>query len=493
MAPRRKEKAPAGTLLAWHSANHGVEVLRNAVDLLKARGMNIGRVLCLCQDESQAAKVRPLKDELHVDLQTPIVQLAPGDITRHRELLDALERQVVPLVKEEGALHINVSPGTPAMHAAWLLLHARGAFPQGARLWSTQKERNQDARLEPVALEINSYLQQIRRTQESRPELGHFTVAPRSPRRRHALEELLRYGRIPRAPLLLVGERGSGKTRLVEDRLAALKGRQHIVTVPCGTLKPELAMSMLFGHVKGAFTGATEARAGYVAKAVGQVLFLDEVQDLPKEVQRQLVQLLQGRERRYRPLGSDEEQTADVEVVCASHLSLEALRAALDEDLFDRLSLLIVEWPPLRACREDLHEDFRQVWIQECADKQVMGQEPPDDARLWAALEGDELRGNMRDLQRLAYLLMAWHGEAGWLDQAVSTWQAQQRRLVPAEKRPGVLLDRESLQARCWKEHTHEFQRHLARVARQEFGSYEAAAAALKTSDKTLRSASKRR
>lgn len=71
-------------------------------------------------------------------------------------------------------------------------------------------------------------------------------------------------------------------------------------------------------------------------------------------------------------------------------------------------------------------------------------------------------------------------------------WQAQQRRLVPAEKRPGVLLDRESLQARCWKEHTHEFQ-HLARVARQEFGSYEAAAAALKTSDKTLRSASKRR
>ena len=67
-------------------------------------------------------------------------------------------------------------------------------------------------------------------------------------------------------------------------------------------------------------------------------------------------------------------------------LAGEESRATL-EDLFDRLSLLIVEWPPLRACREDLHEDFRQVWIQECADKQVMGQEPPDDARLWAALQ----------------------------------------------------------------------------------------------------------
>lgn len=99
------------------------------------------------------------------------------------------------------------------------------------------------------------------------------------------------YARVIGAPLLILGERGTGKTRLVETIVATLKGRKKVVTVPCGGLDSALAESLLFGHRKGAFTGAAADRPGLLAEAGGGILFLDEVQDLPKPAQRKLVRV----------------------------------------------------------------------------------------------------------------------------------------------------------------------------------------------------------
>ena len=130
----------------------------------------------------------------------------------------------------------------------------------------------------------------------------------------------------------------------------------------CGGLDSSLADSLLFGHRKGAFTGAVGDRPALLAEADDGILFLDEVQDLPKAAQRKLVRVFQDRGRRYRPLGGDTEVAVDVELVCASNLDDAVLRQRLDPDLYDRVSHLSVRIPPIRACREDLIDDWRAVW-----------------------------------------------------------------------------------------------------------------------------------
>ncbi|NVZ67150.1 sigma 54-interacting transcriptional regulator, partial [Pseudomonas gingeri] len=128
------------------------------------------------------------------------------------------------------------------------------------------------------------------------------------------MNSLFRYARVTGAPLLILGERGTGKSRLVETQVATLKQRPNkVVTLACGGLESTLAESLLFGHVKGAFTGAAQERKGLLAQATGGILFLDEIQDLPRPVQRQLVRVFQDRQRRYRPIGSDKEISVDFE------------------------------------------------------------------------------------------------------------------------------------------------------------------------------------
>ena len=120
---------------------------------------------------------------------------------------------------------------------------------------------------------------------------------------------------------------------IVEMLVATLKRRRQVVAVPCGGLDSSLAESLLFGHRKGAFTGPAGDRPGLLAEADGGILILDEIQDLPKPAQRKLVRVFQDRERRFRPLGSDEEQSDVVELVCASNLHVADLREGTLRDL----------------------------------------------------------------------------------------------------------------------------------------------------------------
>ena len=158
-----------------------------------------------------------------------------------------------------------------------------------------------------------------------------------------------------KAPVLLQGETGSGKevvARLVHE----LSGRSQgpFLAVNCGGMSRELLESELFGHEKGAFTGAVGAKIGLVTAAGGGTLFLDELAEMPPPMQVSLLRFLDRGE--YRPVGSTRTFHADVRVVAATNQNLEHLvsQARFREDLFYRINTITLHVPPLRERKEDI-------------------------------------------------------------------------------------------------------------------------------------------
>ena len=465
-------------LVCWKSERAGAEVLINSLQALKNRGIPINEVLYL---------VQPGKSEDSLVLPTGVairrLELSVTDPTEHETIYALMRNQVVPLLRQfaNTSLHVNISPGTPAMHAVWLILHAGGWLPSETKLWSSQRNpETKRTSIHPVQFPISTYLSEIHRGAELNPDLAEYEPDAKSPARRQALDMLARYARVPGAPLLILGERGTGKTRLVETLVARIKLRKKVVSVPCGGLDSELAESFLFGHRKGAFTGAQSDRPGALKEADGGILFLDEVQDLPQTAQRKLVRVFQDFRQRFRPLGSDREESVKLELVCASNLCLGALRKKLDPDFFDRLSHLVVSLPPLRDCREDLSDDWERVWRELRHSKDQAAQTPwPESLR--QTLEQHPLPGNLRDLQRLAYLMMAWsNGE-----NTMSSWKAvlaDWRGRAENEESGALNLGTGSRGKRLdW------FKRELACWGKQQFGTWLKAAQHLECDEKTLR------
>lgn len=155
--------------------------------------------------------------------------------------------------------------------------------------------------------------------------------------------------------VLIRGASGTGK-EYVARQVHALSGRADapFIAVDCGVLPKELAASELFGHVKGAFTGAAENKTGMFAAANHGTLFLDEVGNLNAEVQRSLLRALQ--EKRYRPVGGGEELQTDIRLVAATNEDLEKAIAEgrFREDLFHRLNEFPLHVPLLAECPEDI-------------------------------------------------------------------------------------------------------------------------------------------
>ncbi len=189
---------------------------------------------------------------------------------------------------------------------------------------------------------------------ETRAETPLTVFESNSPVMRDTYDVLLRAAATP-ASILILGESGTGKSVLAR----AIHGKSHLadnpfITVSCPSLSRELLESDLFGHVKGAFTGAVKDHWGKVRAAEGGTLFLDEIGDLPLEIQPKLLRLLQ--EHEYERLGENVTRTANVRVIAATNRDLRQRinEGAFREDLFYRLNVIAVEMPPLRARPSDI-------------------------------------------------------------------------------------------------------------------------------------------
>ncbi len=157
------------------------------------------------------------------------------------------------------------------------------------------------------------------------------------------------------ATVLLLGETGTGKTQLARFiHYSSPRAGNDLVEVHCAALPETLLESELFGHAKGAFTGATAAREGHLARADGGTLFLDELGDVSGGTQVKLLRVLQ--DRTFTPLGSTQDRTVDARVITATNRDLaQAVKAgSFREDLFFRLNVFAIRVPPLRERREDV-------------------------------------------------------------------------------------------------------------------------------------------
>ncbi len=183
-----------------------------------------------------------------------------------------------------------------------------------------------------------------------------------------ALRAELAHAAADPSPALLVGETGTGK-EIAARELHRLSGRSGpFVAVNCAALSPQLVESLLFGHEAGAFTGAVKRSGGLFRQAHGGTLLLDEIGEMPLELQPKLLRVLQ--DRRVRAVGGSAEVEVDVRVVAATHRDLGAMVEAgtFRRDLFARLALLEVRLPPLRDRRPDLVEWLRRLaerWAEE--------------------------------------------------------------------------------------------------------------------------------
>jgi len=264
------------------------------------------------------------------------------------------------LPRDDVEVTFHLSPGTPAMAAIWIIL-SKTRFP--AKLIQTSRERG----LEPVDFFFDlasdflpEFLQRagerITRLTEAgkafAPEFGK--IIHRSAAVGQQIE-LARRIAVHDVPVLILGETGTGKELFAEAiHAASSRAAAAFIAVNCGAMGPELANSELFGHKRGAFTGAVAERKGHFQEANGGTLFLDEVGELPADTQVRLLRALQSGE--VTPLGSSKPVKVSVRVLAATHRDLAADVASgrFREDLFHRLAVGILRLPPLREREGDL-------------------------------------------------------------------------------------------------------------------------------------------
>lgn len=197
------------------------------------------------------------------------------------------------------------------------------------------------------------------------------------------------------APVLIAGESGTGKELVA--RAIHFRGplaQKPFVAVDCGALVPTLMESELFGHEKGAFTGALKSKSGLFRAANSGTIFLDEIGELPLEMQAKLLRVLQ--EKEVRPVGSNEKVPVEVRVIAATNRDLEAAyrAGAFRKDLFFRLNVVVVHMPPLRERRSDIPALIRCFLERHAPNENVQ----VGSAAMKALLQYD-WPGNIRELE----------------------------------------------------------------------------------------------
>ena len=300
------------------------------------------------------------------------------------EVLDALKKKVPDLEVVIITAHRRVEIAVEAMK--------RGAYDYLAKPFSAEelvKLVDRVARLQHLVRENTRLKSRL----EGGDPLGELvgTTPPMA-----AVKDLIRMVSANDCTVLLTGESGTGK-EMVARAIHRLSRRRDAPFVPvdCSAISPNLLESELFGHERGAFTGADREKAGLVRSAVPGTLFLDEVGEIPQDLQVKLLRVLQ--EKQIKPVGSEQYFPADVRLVAATHRDLQKMvkEQRFRLDLYYRLNVVEVRLPPLRERKEDL-----PLLVRHFAARLAGEAEPPVvPPETLERLAGYDWPGNVRELE----------------------------------------------------------------------------------------------
>ncbi|MBL9128789.1 MAG: sigma 54-interacting transcriptional regulator [Verrucomicrobiales bacterium] len=268
-----------------------------------------------------------------------------------------------PFVPEDEDYLVHITTGTHVQQICLFLLTESRHFP--ARLVQTspkdRRSKSGDGVFSLIDLDLSRYDRIAARFRREATEGRTFLksgIATRNGAFNRMIEQIEQVSVQSREPLLLTGPTGAGKSRLAR-RIYELKKARHrlagpFVEVNCATLRGDAAMSALFGHVKGAFTGAVKERAGLLRSADGGLLFLDEIGELGLDEQAMLLRALE--EKRFLPFGGDEETSSDFQLIAGTNRDLRerVAEGRFREDLLARIDLWTYRLPGLRERPEDI-------------------------------------------------------------------------------------------------------------------------------------------
>jgi DNA-binding NtrC family response regulator len=283
--------------------------------------------------------------------------------THFGEIYEAARAVLSHVVETSGSdaeFIFHLSPGTPAMAAVWIIL-AKTRFP--AELIESSQAHGVRTASVPFDISADFIPDLLRRSDDKLTRLaqgaaeaapGFEEIVHRSPTMRRTIEQARRIA-VSSVSVLIEGESGTGKELMARAiHRASPRRDKPFVAVNCGAIPRDLAESEFFGHVKGAFTGASSDREGHFEKARGGTLFLDEIGELPLPLQVKLLRALQ--EREVTRIGSSKPIPVDVRIVAATNRNLleEISQGSFREDLFYRLAVAILKLPPVRERSGDL-------------------------------------------------------------------------------------------------------------------------------------------
>src|SRR5688572_16319899 len=333
---------------------------------------------------------------------------------------------------------VHITTGTHVAQICLFLLTEARDLP--ARLLQTHPPRRSDSTIAgswgAIDLDLSRYDSIATRFAAAAAEGSSFLksgIETRNAGFNRIIDEIEQVAVRSRAPMLLMGPTGAGKSQLAR-RIFELKRLKHqvsgeFVEVNCATLKGDSAMSALFGHRKGAFTGAGADRSGLLRTADKGVLFLDEIGELGLDEQAMILRAIE--EKRFLPVGADREASSDFQLIAGTNSDLGTAVAAgrFREDLFARLNLWTFELPALRDRLEDIEPnlDYELDRFAEREGTRVSFNKEARRAFLAFATAPDALwTGNFRDLAA-SVTRMATFAPAGRID--IATVEAEKTRL----------------------------------------------------------------
>ncbi|WP_394539864.1 RNA repair transcriptional activator RtcR [Lysobacter enzymogenes] len=342
---------------------------------------------------------------------------------------------------DEEDYYVHITTGTHVSQICWFLLAESRLFP--GRLLQTAPPRKQDGRspgsYAVIDLDLSRYDRIAQRFAEQRlhdRDLLKSGIATRNPAFNRMIEQIETVATRSKSPMLLMGPTGAGKSQLAR-RVFDLKKQKHqlpgrFVEVNCATLRGDGAMSTLFGHIKGAYTGAAADRAGLLRSAHQGLLFLDEIGELGLDEQAMLLRALE--EKRFLPVGGDKEVESDFQLIAGTNRDLQAsvLEGRFREDLLARLNLWTYRLPGLAERAEDIEPNLEFELERHSREnhQRVTFNREARERYLAFALSGEaRWSGNFRDLgasvMRLATLAEGGRIRADLVEEEIGRLRAQ--------------------------------------------------------------------